>query len=114
MKFEIPKIVRAMKLAEYAPEMGETEIQVWVNPPRAKLQEYWSIVDEGKVNAAGSGARMAGWLSEMWSQGPSGTEWTAEQVLELVGLDTDPRLFIWCLGRTIGMIAEHRAGQKKG
>ena len=39
-KFDIPRIVRPLALAEYAPEMGETCIQVWVNPPRRLIEEH--------------------------------------------------------------------------
>lgn len=48
MKDIFKKIVRPLDLREYAPEM-ETEIQVWVNPPRSLLVE-----DAGYTMAVGT------------------------------------------------------------
>lgn len=44
MKFKIPKILRPLRLSEYAPEFGEEAvIQVWVNPPRDALNEHTAL-----------------------------------------------------------------------
>ncbi len=39
MIIKLPKIVKPLKIGEYAPG-SEEEIQVWVNPPVKLLQEY--------------------------------------------------------------------------
>lgn len=113
MKFNVPKIVKPMKLSEYAPEFAKIEIPVWVNPPRAMLQEYLAMVESGKESPGEVGQKIAAWLSNVWSQGEEDTHWTPEEVLELVTVDSDPRLFAWCCWRTVAMITEHRVGQKK-
>ena len=46
MKFDVPKINRAIKLSEYAPEFGEAEILVWVNPPVRLMNEHDAAVRE--------------------------------------------------------------------
>jgi hypothetical protein len=50
-KFQVPRIVRPIRLAEYAPEMGEAMIEVWVNPPRKIMAEFFDIAKQvGEVN----------------------------------------------------------------
>lgn len=55
-------------------------------------------------------------LAQLWSQGPEDTRWTVEDVQALVSqcADSDPALVPWLRERTMQMIAEYRAGQKKG
>jgi hypothetical protein len=43
MKIEIPRIVRRLDLGDYAGEMKEAHIFMWVNPPRAKRAEIYLI-----------------------------------------------------------------------
>lgn len=143
MKIEIPKVVRPLDLSEYAPEYDGAVIQVWVNPPRAKREEFQQtrmellrISDEiqelakdaqdhnapeylAKIKAAGEritalNQGVYAWHAEMWSQG-DGDGWTAEQVAEFAdhALDNDPQLWQFALVRTAEMIWEYRSGRQK-
>jgi hypothetical protein len=131
MKFEIAKITRAVRLAEYAEEYEGVEIRVWVNPPVKLLVEHdrWieslkNIVNRGEgaetveqiikgVDAAADG--LAAVFSELWSQGPAESRWSVEEIRAFVAenAETDPRLWMWLRNRSIEMIGEHRAGIKK-
>ncbi len=44
MKIEIPKVVLAAPMGEYAPELQGKNLYVWVNPPRERLQAYDELV----------------------------------------------------------------------
>lgn len=44
MKIQIPKVVLAVSIVEYAAELEGKYLHVWVNPPKAKLQEYDELV----------------------------------------------------------------------
>lgn len=142
MKDIFKKIVRPLDLREYAAEM-ETEILVWVNPPRALLIENAGLaaavgairdelraltVDTGEEEKARSrgaelarrlneiGAEQAQILSQLWSQGTDpAAHWSTEEILDLATrcMETDPALYLWLRERTFQMIADHRAGQKK-
>jgi hypothetical protein len=131
MKFEIAKITRAIRLAEYAKEYEGVEIRVWVNPPVKLLVEHdrWieamkNIVNRGEgaetveqivagLNAAADG--LAAIFSELWSQGPAESRWSVEEIRTFVAenMDGDPRLWPWLRNQTIELIREHREGIKK-
>lgn len=129
-KFEIPKIVRPLYLANYEPELSEVVIQVWVNPSKKLRLEYYLIMndliaampnDKAEYLEAISAElraitdRLAVWLAEIWSQGEPETHWTPEEIQELMDhcLDTDPALWKWLLDNTEQMIVEHITRQKK-
>lgn len=125
MKIDIPPIVRTLSLAEYAPEM-EVNLSVWINPPRAILQQYYSAALEisealnGKTAGAveaieHAGAMVIGVLTEIWSRGPEDTRWSVADIIALQNncMETDPALWSWMVSRTMEMIAEHRAQSKK-
>lgn len=129
MKFEVPKIVRTLGLAEYAPEFGEAALQVWVNPPLSLLKRYDALMGEiGRVVVGDlkdaedreailrqlGDERMA-WFAELWSQGDGETHWTVEEVRALVDetTETDPGLFQWMTAQSFRMIKEHRDNAKK-
>ncbi len=129
MKIETLKIVKGLDLGEYAEEIKGTVVRVWVNPPMRWLNEHDGLIDDVKriveagirsnpeerpglereLEAAAGGLR--GKFIELWSQGPEGSGWTAEEIGDLV--ETDPQLWIWLRKRSIEMIREHRAGVKK-
>jgi hypothetical protein len=46
MQVTIPKIVRELPMQDYAAELGEQKLFVWVNPTRAKLLAYDELVEE--------------------------------------------------------------------
>lgn len=128
MKFDIPKIVRALDLQEYAPEWGSLQIQVWVNPPVRLLQEHDQVlldvrqaikddVDPATAQAMIEQAAkdMARIFAELWSQGAPETRWSADEIEHMVEetQSTDPRLWAWLRERTIEMIRDYRAAVKK-
>lgn len=129
MKFEIPRITRALNLAEYAPEWQSLAIHVWVNPPMKLLQEYdqalataRQAIKDGLVegySAEEAILKVASDLkrifAELWSQGPEDTHWTPEEVEQLVAetAETDPGLWLWLRNRSIELIKAHRQQIKK-
>jgi hypothetical protein len=46
VKIDIQKIVRPVRLGDYAPEYGGQLLHVWVNPPRQMRLDYQQIADE--------------------------------------------------------------------
>lgn len=46
MKINIPKVVVPVELSGYAPELAGQQLQVWVNPPQDKLNEYNILLTE--------------------------------------------------------------------
>ena len=126
MKLNIPPIVRPLSLSEYAPEMGDVEISVWVNPPRAVLAEYFGIIQaisaalklqdaERAAAADKAGSELMGWLARIWSAGDEDTRWDNADVQALWEncIDTDPGLWAWLTSETWRMIEAHRADAKK-
>lgn len=128
MKFDIPKIVRALDLQEYAAEWGSLQIQVWVNPPIRLLQEHDQVLVDVRQAIKGNDQATAQItieqaakdlvriFAELWSQGAEETRWSEAEVERLVEetQPTDPLLWNWLRERTIDMIREHRAAVKKG
>jgi hypothetical protein len=98
MKIAVPKIVKTLAVGDYAEEMAEVRLQVWVN---ATVAELW-----GEMTAV---------FAELWSAGPEGTHWSAEEIEALIDgmAETDPQLWPWLRKRTILMIREHREAVKK-
>lgn len=129
MKFEIPKITRAIDLVEYAPEWASLQIHVWVNPPLRLLQEHDQVLSDVRQavkdnQVEGHSAQssiekaaddLARIFSELWSQGPEETHWSAEEVVKLVEetRETDPQLWYWLRDKSIEAIREHRTQIKK-
>ena len=134
MRFDIPKIVRPLKLGDYAEELGDTVVWVWVNPP-LNLLEHWSdlaseslkaidrlnqadvteaIVEEVRQELERIGTAEAEIISELWSQ-KAGDIWSVEDILTIVKetSDTDPAFWAWMQTRTRALIREHRNGAKK-
>lgn len=116
-KFDVPKIVRKMNVADYAPELN-VEIHVWVNPTRNLLRELITCLtpgqDETRIGERKVKRALELW-AELWSQGPDGTQWSAEDLTQLANavVDTDPMLFVWLRDQTLEMIREHRTAEKK-
>jgi len=127
MNFEIPKIIKPLRLAEYDPAFEAAEIQVWVNPPRSLLADYNEMAkrtleliqqmsDPAAVQEISTiGGKMMAWMSNIWSQAAPETHMPIEDVRRLVEQtqETDPRLWQWLTGQTIRMIGEHRTHAKK-
>ncbi len=52
MKIKIPKVVRPIRLSDYAPEFGDQEIGMWVNPSRDKRLEFVGITERARDTRA--------------------------------------------------------------
>lgn len=106
MRIQVPKIVKPLRLADYAPELSAVTVFVWVNPPLEFLARRDALDGDGLLE----------WWAELWSQGSDvGARWTGAEVKGLIEetSDTDPGLWRWLVQRTWEMIAEHRTQQKK-
>lgn len=131
MKISIPKIIRPLRLAEYAPEYGEAQVQVHVNPSRETLHKVIharrsiaALAEKGAGEAPEKYLKeleklvkqITGWVAEIWSQGEDAeTHWTIEEVDQIIqhSADTDPALWPWLLNSTLDLILEHREAAKK-
>ena len=132
MKINIPKVVRPIALSDYAPEFGEQEIGMWVNPPRDKRLEFSGITKEykeiqGQIEATEGdeltplverimelAGKLHAWYAEMWSQSTKYEEWTGEEVKEMAeaALDTDPGLWDFIQESSLDAMAEYRTRKK--
>jgi hypothetical protein len=125
MKFDIPSITRPLDLKDYAPEM-DVVLQVWANPPRSLILQYWDAVKlaassvalpepEKMTQLEQAGNSIMGWLAVMWSAGGEDTRWPVEDVraLWLQSSDTDPALWPWVINRTMDIVVKHRDMVKK-
>lgn len=117
MKIIVPKVVRLLKVSEYAQEFGELAISVWVNPPRELLGELIEclkvVPEETREERAKRAVEI---IAELWSQGTDPeTHWTAEEVITLASetMETDPKLWPWLRERTFELIGQHRNQEKK-
>lgn len=117
MRITVPKVVRPLKVAEYAQEFGELVIPVWVNPPRDLLGELIdclkTVPEETREERAHRAIEI---IAELWSQGSDQeTHWTADEVITLASetMETDPQFWPWLRERTFDMIGEHRKQEKK-
>lgn len=136
MKINVPKIIKQVNLAEYAPEI-DTSVDVWVNPPRAMMLEFYRLkalsqalserlatvpedASEQRM-AIGKelndvGIELVAWHAAIWSQGQDEERhWTADEVNQLIDetVNTDPMLWYWLMIQTQKLIAEHRSEIKK-
>ena len=135
-RLDIPKILKQLELAQYAPEFGDAVIQVWVNPPRDMLRQYGELLGEMKRLQAVIGIgdelnpdlvgqhaealrsvhdHLKAWFASVWSQGPDETHWSEEDIGALLehSNETDPGLWSWLVEQTMRLIGEHRKRQKK-
>lgn len=135
MRIEIPKIVKKIELAEYAPEFGEQVIEVWVNPSKSVFAEFEELQDRvedltNKIKAAKNASGdeihqvtedskklnddIARWYSAIWSQGENPI--SPSEVTELLeaAKESDPGFQNWLFDMTWASIREHRDTRKKG
>ncbi len=116
MELKIPKIVRPLRLEDYASEMSGTELQVWVNPPQALITRWDDVMLKRNDSAERAQDMLRACdeiMSELWSQGSEPV--TAEDIgrLRKETEDTDPGLVTWLMQHTWQMIYEHRLQRKK-
>ena len=133
MRINIPKVVRPIRLSDYAPEFEDQAIGMWVNPPRDKRLEFAGITkrfaevreqiaktedrDElqdlfDRINEMG--LEIYAWYADMWSQGEGYEEWTGEEVKEMVeaALDTDHALWDFLQESSLDAMKEYRTRKK--
>jgi len=131
MKISIPKVVRAIRLSDYAPEFEDQAIGMWVNPPREKRLEFAGITERfaevreqiAKTEDADElkelfdrikalGLEIYAWYADMWSQ--SDDEWTGEEVKALAeaAINTDPGLWDFLQESSLDAMKEYRTRKK--
>jgi len=137
MKINIPKIIRPIALSDYADEMGDAVIYVWVNPSRelrikydVEREEIDELLTEIKElseqekkeeqiklvydSIAKCNDRLFGWWSEILSQhDDKDTHWTIEEIKQIVDMDTDPGFWHWLQSQAFDLIESHRSANKK-
>jgi hypothetical protein len=119
MKINFPRIIRPVDLGEYAPEMKEQRIFVWVNPPTgdlaAMLDSYkLSLVGEQAEKETAAKAYIES-LSVLLSQGEKDSHVSPAELQELRDgtRETDPAFWVWLMARVMDEINGHRRGLKK-
>lgn len=112
MKIEIPKVVVAVDLGEYAPELKGKALQIWVNATNDMMAEYIRLSAEAAERENGTSAEVLGWYADIWSQGKAETHWTIEELRELE--KGNAAFLSWMISATWNKISEHRSYKKKG
>ncbi len=110
MKIDVPKIVAAVDMAEYAPELAGNFLHIWVNVPK-DLQAKLLVISADVQNGKSSGDDLLEWYANIWSQGPQSTHWTLEEIR--VVDEQDPSFFIWMINKTSDARKEHFEKKKK-
>jgi len=105
MKLNFPKVERPIKLSDYAPEFGEQEIKVWVNPPVSEMAAFIAALQ----NEATEDAEIFERLAYFWAG------WTAEEVAEIYAhcRQNEPGVWSYLVNRTIEVTLEYRSAVKK-
>lgn len=118
MKINIPRVVVAVDMSEYAPELAGQYLHVWVNPPLDKLGEHMMLAAQASLSPTPDPSPIGGgedqlleWYVEVWSQGPEPTHWTLEEVREIQ--QRDPAFLVWMIQATTTARREHLDRKKK-
>lgn len=103
----IDKIIRPLKLVDYAPEYEGQELGVQVNPTTAWIDKYV------KARTGGDGETVVHMLSEVLFEGgePIGFD-TLKQIFDQAA-DVDPMLVIFIRNSVETMIGQFRGSVKK-
>ncbi len=123
MKITTPKIIRDMPLKDYAPEMGDLTLQVWVNPPRDLIRKFTLIMSTG--DSAGlfvsnqpssptldAAEQVAAWYAEILSQGEQPERHMSTEDLKAL-YEEDPSLWLFISTRVWQMFDAHREALQK-
>jgi len=132
MKIEVPKIIKKIRLDEYAPEFGEATLEVWVNAPNALLEEInatskrmLEIIRRTDLNADEEKAAVSELTdlvneqlrlySVLLSQGSEESRMSQEELKVMVEQvrETDPNFWPWLKEAIAAQINLHRYGRKK-
>jgi len=135
LKIKIPKIIRPLKLADYAPEYEEAVLDVWVNPPSdvtdginvviRRTNEAFEALKAAKTDEEAKrlrdeldtlGTQMAELFSRVWSQGKDPERHMSLDDITALVEECDQNgepIYSWMTGESWRMILEHRVGIKK-
>ena len=137
MEIKIPKVIKLLRLSEYAEEMGDVTLRVWVNPPKATLARFWKTLQDGNKlleayqkqekplseaqkskNEVESDALLDEQLlvmEDLLGQGPEETRLSREDLKRMIveTFETDPVFWSWVRNKTLALIEEHRTLEKK-
>jgi hypothetical protein len=120
--FNFPKITREMRLGDYAPEYAGAVFDVWVNPPRKRLTEFYlrfGALNTDRLDEQQSAELndwLNQWLSEFWSQGLDPVNRLTPADVQLLSehlMDIDPRAWQWLIENTLSIIALYRDTHRK-
>ncbi len=114
MKITLPRVTRPLPLSEYLPEAGEQVMHIWVNPPNLTLARLAALERAARESPdkEKTGQALMTWYAECWSQhADPATHWTADEVGELV--KGNPDFYVWAVRRTLALITEYQAQEKK-
>jgi len=134
MNISIPKIVKKIELAGYAPEFGEACLEVWVNPParaldrlRTAKQKVYELdipkreltpEEKSHIEAVihDSYEEQMAVYAELLGQGCAETRLGVEDLKQMVEgtLETDPMFWGWVQAQIVELINDHRGTAKKG
>jgi hypothetical protein len=105
MRLNFPKVERPILLSDYAPEFGEQEIKVWVNPPVARMTEFIEVLQNEQTKDDEVFERLA----YFW------VDWTAEEIKEIYThcRENEPGLWSYLVNRTLEVALEYRSAVKK-
>ena len=117
MDLRIPNIIKPIALKDYTegrdfpPEYENIIIWVWVNPRK----ELRTIFINDILSGDASDEQVGKWFSEVWSQGPEDTHFTADEVVKLATLcaEYEPGFWSWIIRQTSQLITEHYISKKK-
>lgn len=112
MKIEIPKVIAAVDLGEYAPELRGKVLNIWVNATNDMMAEYVRLSAEANESENGTSNAVLNWYAEIWSQGKAETHWTLEELRELE--QNNGAFLAWMISATWNKISESRTYKKKG
>ena len=143
MPIEIRKVIRPLRLSEFAQEYGEETLDVWVNPPRGRRAEYAlaaflsrsgvarlevpvteespDLDEEARAKLVAQVAEgndgVFAYFADLWSQGQDASKHLgAAEVKDFAVrcMEEDQALWSFLVKRTLALIEEHRSGEKKG
>lgn len=109
MKINIPKVLVAVPMEDYASELAGNALNVWVNPPMELLIEHMALVTDKTDPTAGEA--ILAWYARIWSQGAMDSQWTVDELRELE--QKDPALLGWMISATWDARKAHADRKKK-
>lgn len=116
MKINIPKVIVAVEMSEYAPELAGQCLHVWVNPPLDVLGAHLALaaqLQQAPVSAETANLQdpLLTWYVNVWSQGPEPTRWTLDEAQEIQR--DDPAFLSWMISATWEARKVHMDRKKK-